>query len=162
MGYAAGRRGDGWGDSRQAVGPSAASEKTRESRRICAKKQRRPVHKSKLTPIHTEIAFGRIRRISYKCLILIGLFGGPGRDRTDDLFHAMEEERQPEICFQVVSNWYIGRKPVYWTIFPAKIPCVRKQTSCMGGGFCSSGFRLIVTPPFSLHWSGSEQIAVEQ
>ena len=30
--------------------------------------------------------------------------GGPGRDRTDDLFHAMESEMQPEIRFQVVSN----------------------------------------------------------
>ena len=32
---------------------------------------------------------------------------------------AMQSERQPELCFQVVSNWYIGRKPVYWMIFPA-------------------------------------------
>src|ERR1700721_1464210 len=27
-------------------------------------------------------------------LILKGLFGGPGRDRTDDLFHAMEARSQ--------------------------------------------------------------------
>jgi hypothetical protein len=30
----------------------------------------------------------------------------------------MEAEKQPGICFQVVSNWY-GRKPVYSAIFPA-------------------------------------------
>jgi len=45
--------------------------------------------------------------------------GGPGRDRTDDLFHAIEEKKQPEMCFQVVSNRNIGWKTVYWTMFPA-------------------------------------------
>ena len=28
------------------------------------------------------------------CFILKGLFGGPDRDRTDDLFHAMEARSQ--------------------------------------------------------------------
>src|SRR5437879_13585629 len=59
------------------------------------------------------------RPVSTRPVQLAEGFGGPGRDRTDDLFHAMESERQPELCFQVVSNWYIGRKPVYWMIFPA-------------------------------------------
>jgi hypothetical protein len=31
----------------------------------------------------------------------------------------MAVEKQPRICFQVVSNWNIGRKPVYSAIFPA-------------------------------------------
>jgi hypothetical protein len=48
----------------------------------------------------------------------MGKSGGPGRDRTDDLFHATAE-KQPEICFQVVRNWDIGRKPVDWAMFPA-------------------------------------------
>jgi hypothetical protein len=63
--------------------------------------------------------------------------GGPGRDRTDGLFHAMEAERQPEIDSKVVSNRNIGQKRVYRAIFPANFrpnfQCT-KQPSCMGGG----------------------------
>jgi hypothetical protein len=33
----------------------------------------------------------------------------------------MEAEKQPRICFQVVSNWYIGPKPAYSAIFPANL-----------------------------------------
>src|SRR6266404_3037054 len=44
-------------------------------------------------------------------------FGGPGRDRTDDLFHAMQAERRPELGAQAVSNRRIGQKTVYWTCF---------------------------------------------
>ena len=47
------------------------------------------------------------------------MIGGPGRDRTDDLFHAMEVEKPPEIGFEVVSNRSVGQKPVYSAIFPA-------------------------------------------
>jgi hypothetical protein len=48
-----------------------------------------------------------------------GLNGGSRRDRTDDLFHAMEEEYQPEIDSKAVSNRKIGQTPVYSAIFPA-------------------------------------------
>ena len=34
---------------------------------------------------------GRERSASDICLILKGLFGGPDRDRTDDLFHAISK-----------------------------------------------------------------------
>jgi hypothetical protein len=34
----------------------------------------------------------------------------------------MQAEKQPEICFLVVSNRRIGLKAAYWTLFPAKFP----------------------------------------
>ena len=36
-------------------------------------------------------------------LIDLGLFGGPGRDRTDDLFHAMEARSQ--LRHRPTSGW---------------------------------------------------------
>ena len=45
------------------------------------------------TTLH-QIAVGWFQRKPSKCLIVNGLFGGPGRDRTDDLFHAMEARSQ--------------------------------------------------------------------
>ncbi len=46
-------------------------------------------------------------------------FGGPGRDRTDDPFHAMECKWQPEIDSKAVNNRSIGQNRVYRAIFPA-------------------------------------------
>jgi hypothetical protein len=41
---------------------------------------------------------------------------------TDDLFHAMVTEKQPEVCFQMVSNCYIGRKPVLFGAISGQFP----------------------------------------
>jgi hypothetical protein len=38
------------------------------------------------------------------------------------LFHVRQRKKQPDICFQNVSNRYTGRKRAYLAMFPAKFP----------------------------------------
>jgi hypothetical protein len=45
--------------------------------------------------------------------------GGPGRVRTDDLFHAMQLQEQPAIGFQELTNRNIGQKRRIRRPFPA-------------------------------------------
>jgi hypothetical protein len=41
-----------------------------------------------------------------RCLQVVEMIGGPGRDRTDDLFHAMEARSQtaPQAHIEVTDN----------------------------------------------------------
>ena len=42
-------------------------------------------------PFHTFAQCLAPDNTAHNYLILLGLFGGPGRDRTDDLFHAIRK-----------------------------------------------------------------------
>jgi len=58
----------------------------------------------------------------------------------------MAVEKQPGICFQVVSNWNIGRKPVYSALFPANFRSnflILKTGAPVGGGSRYSRFALL-------------------
>jgi hypothetical protein len=69
----------------------------------------------------------------------MGKSGGPGRDRTDDLFHAMAAEKQPEIGFEGFINRRIGQKWICWPIFPANFrPKLTLNRAAWAGGFFSS------------------------
>src|SRR5271165_1675211 len=73
----------------------AAAQTSKIAAKLRSKKQRSSLRrKAELVPIGANFAFDRFRAGSPNYLILIWLFGGPDRDRTDDLFHAMEARSQ--------------------------------------------------------------------
>jgi hypothetical protein len=48
-------------------------------------------------------------------------FGGPARDRTDDLDHAMEVKNLPAIDSKETYDWRNGSKPYYLAQFATKL-----------------------------------------
>ena len=75
-------------------------------------------------------------------------FGGPGRDRTDDLFHAMLFPWRPVIGFQRLTNRNIGWKRRVRRDFrpiSGQKNSDERRRAAMGGGSSSFILLFIVT-----------------